>query len=200
MQSQQYELDQMVNYKITLLEDENGLSGRLQILSHVLQDAQLESLSSLDHLTLIRFHQCGVLRWMVEQGHCNLSKDVSKYSNLLMRFAGKLHFTNCTESMTLGDCLCFAMIEFDGLVSLQWLCEIHGCPHETFGGFNLLYLGAYLGRTEMVPWLITTTSWDNLVGEVCQHKACPGVLAVLHVAASRGHIIIADLLLNFDSN
>ncbi|KAL7550282.1 hypothetical protein ACHAWF_013521 [Thalassiosira exigua] len=189
-----FELERILKYKISCLEDDKALGGRLNILSRVLQD--FPNLQ-LDVLLPIRFRQCGVLRWMVEKNLVDLDADASKIETI-NRASSSFQFTSCgkdTPSMSLGTFLCFASIEYDDLSSLQWLCQHHGYLERACGGLNALHLASLLGRLEIVGWMYTTPSWRDIAQASCAYKPFVGAFAV-HIAAGQGHINVADLLLN----
>jgi len=54
----------LFEYKVALLEDDESLEGRLKILEYVVEDRELLPPHPLE---VIRYRQCGVLRWMFEK-------------------------------------------------------------------------------------------------------------------------------------
>ena len=84
--------------------------------------------------------------------------------------------------------------EYDDLQTLQWLCESYGTTSDTCDGWNLLHFSAYMGRVEIVTWLYTQPVWQTLFTSVSQRKPFQHAYAV-HIAASEGHIFLADFLL-----
>ena len=85
-------------------------------------------------------------------------------------------------------------IEYDDLQTLQWLCESYETTSDTCDGWNLLHFSAYTGRVEIVAWLYTQPEWQALVTTVSKRKPFQYAYAV-HLAASQGHIFLADMLL-----
>jgi len=193
----------LVKYKISLLEDDESLPGRLDILNYLINDTKTKASYTKNPLkyvmTAIRFRQCGMLRWLIENNHINLDLDeeVSQCSipNIIAAYIEEFHFAP-TSSMTVGEFLCLVCVEWDDLHSLQWLHEQCSDPIRLNNGFNLLHLSAFLGRIEIVAWIYTTHLWDALVKEVSERKPYTNCKAI-HIAAGEGHICIVDLLIKF---
>ena len=191
----------LVKYKISLLEDDESLSGRLDILNYLINDTKTKATYINNPLkyvmTAIRFRQCGMLRWLIENNHLDLDEEVSKCSipNITTAHIEEFHFAP-TSSMTVGEFLCLVCVEWDDLYSFQWLHEQCSDPIGLNNGFNLLHLSAFLGRIEIVAWLYTTHQWDALVNEVSERKPYTNCKA-LHIAAGESHILIVELLLKF---
>jgi len=179
--------------KICMLEDDKNLKGRLKILNYLLQRKPNTNLNVLD---AIRHRQCGVLRFMTEKGFVQLEAKASS-DRIFMTDASKLQFLErcrIPSSMTTACFLCFAAVEFDDLQSLQWICESFGTPVELCDGLSLLHFAAVMGRIEIVAWLYTQPVWHTLAMEVCRRKPFQNAFAV-HIAASLGHIFLAEMML-----
>lgn len=190
------DLKSLVEYKISLLEDDESLPGRLDILNYLINDNKTKATTNnpLKYvMTAIRFRQCGMLRWLIENNHFDLDEKVQSIE--MMVYADKFHFIP-TPSMTTVEFLCLACVEWDDLYSLQWLHEQCSDPIRLTSGFNLLHLSAFLGRIEIVAWLYTTHQWDALVNEVSEREPYSNCKA-LHIAAGEAHVLIVDLLIKF---
>ena len=98
--------------------------------------------------------------------------------------------------LSVGSYLCFAAVQFDDLQSLQYL--IQGCGIDIMfleiGGWNLAHACAYYGRLEIAMFLIIQLRSPFLFAASCRRKPWEEVNCV-HIAALRGHIMLADLLI-----
>ena len=108
---------------------------------------------------------------------------------------------SCVHFLIFISCASLSFItqytEYDDLQTLQWLCESYETTSDTCDGWNLLHFSAYMGRVEIVAWLYTQPAWQTLVTTVSKRKPFQHAYAV-HIAASEGHIFLADMLLAFD--
>jgi len=198
-----FDLESLVEYKISLLEDDESLPGRLDILNYLINDNKIKATYTKNPfkyvMTAIRFRQCGMLRWLIKNNHFDLDLDeeVSECSipNIITAYIEEFHFAP-TSSITVGEFLCLVCVEWDDLYSLQWLHEQCSDPIRLNNGFNLLHLSAFLGRIEIVAWLYTTHQWGALVNEVSKQKPYTNCKA-LHIAAGEGNVLIVDLLIKF---
>ncbi|KAL3785516.1 hypothetical protein ACHAW5_005270 [Stephanodiscus triporus] len=180
--------------KISLLEDDDNLQGRLQILEYLLtRQPRIE----LNVLEAIRHHQCGVLRFMVDRDLVQVESSASSNIIFCTKNASKLQFLESgriPSSMSTKHFLCFAAVEYDDLQSLQWICESFVVPAQSWDGWNLLHFSAFMGRIEIVAWLHTQPVWQSLNMDECRRKPFQNAFAV-HIAAIQGHILLVELLL-----
>jgi len=192
-----YHFQQLLKYKIKLLQDDEDLDGRLKVLDYLVKEKQQPRPSPLDP---IRFRQCGVLRWMVKESLIELTA-AAKEDRQLFKAAKELQFLgsqNIPTALTVGYFLCFATVEYDDLQSLQWLSHQMGVEIEDVqvNGWNLVHACAFFGRIEILAWLVDESAWHTLVESPCRRKPWEKAYAA-HVAIDRGHITAADILLHF---
>lgn len=204
-----HRLEPLAKYKVSLLEDDDALIGRLEILKYLLHDTTViakytnnihnpppKNVITMNIMTTIRFRQCGVLKFLVEMQHLvQLDEVVTMEGDYVKNYVDTFHFT-ANSSMLNGYYFCLAAVEFDDLYSLQWLVTKVGCPVVSFDGFNILHLSSYLGRIEIIAWLHTTDVWESLVEEVSTRQSYDNCTAV-YVAAGEGHILVVELLMKF---
>jgi len=182
-----------VTYRLRLLEDEDDVKGRQNILHYLLlkhEDVRL------DVLFILRQRQCWALRFMVDEKYLDLEGLAAKDENLAQN-ASTLSFLNSAHipsNMTLRCCLSFAAVQYDDLQSLEWLSEPLGAPDDLVGGWNLLHYSAFMGRIEIIGWLSTQPVWNSLVSQASTQKTFVGAYAV-HIAASCGHLHACGLLM-----
>eukprot|EP00985_Skeletonema_marinoi_P006234 scaffold2699_cov140-Skeletonema_marinoi.AAC.8 len=182
-----------VTYRLRLLEDEDDVKGRQNILHYLLlkhEDVRL------DVLFILRQRQCWALRFMVDEKYVDLEGLAAKDENLAQN-ASTLSFLNSAHipsNMTLRCCLSFAAVQYDDLQSLEWLSEPLGAPDDLVGGWNLLHYSAFMGRIEIIGWLSTQPVWNSLVSQASTRKTFVGAYAV-HIAASCGHLHACGLLM-----
>ena len=180
--------------KISLLEDDCNLQGRLQILDYLLLHCPTMKLNILD---VLKHRQCGVLRFMVDRGLVRMESNALS-NRFFMKNAKNFQFLNSgriPSSMSTKCFLCFAAVEYDDLQSLQWICESFGTPTELCDGWNLLHFSAFMGRIEIVIMLHLQPVWQSLIVQECQHEPFQDAYAV-HIAGIQGHIILVELLLD----
>eukprot|EP00984_Skeletonema_dohrnii_P006920 scaffold2465_cov93-Skeletonema_dohrnii-CCMP3373.AAC.4 len=183
-----------VKYRLRLIEDEDDVKGRQNILEHLLlKDADIR----LDVLFVLRQRQCWALRFLVDKKYLDLEELAAKDENLAQN-ASTLSFLNSghiPSNMTLRCCLSFAAVQYDDLQSLEWLSEPLGAPDDLVSGWNLLHYSAFMGRIEIIGWLSTQPVWNSLVSQASTRKTYVGAYAV-HIAASCGHLHACDLLIS----
>eukprot|EP00984_Skeletonema_dohrnii_P030095 scaffold21232_cov57-Skeletonema_dohrnii-CCMP3373.AAC.1 len=186
--------DKRFKYRLRLLEDEDDVKGRQNILEHLLlKDADIR----LDVLFVLRHRQCWALRFLVDKKYLNLEGLAAKDENLAEN-ASTLSFLNSAHipsNMTLRCCLSFAAVQYDDLQSLEWLSEPLGAPDDLVSGLNLLHYSAFMGRIEIIGWLSTQSVWNSLVSQASTRKTFVGAYAV-HIAASCGHLHACELLIS----
>ncbi|KAL7456712.1 hypothetical protein ACHAWC_009869, partial [Mediolabrus comicus] len=191
-----YRKNDCISYRLRLLQDENDVEGRREILEYLL-DKHTDVRP--DALLAMKNRQGWALRFIVEKKHLDLEAGASADKNL-SKNASTFSFLDSgriPSTMTTRYLLCFAAVQFDDMQSLQWLCESSGPPTELIGGWNLLHYSAYMGRIEIIGWLSTLPVWDSLVSQPCERKPFHGAFAV-HISASCGHINVCDLLIDLN--
>eukprot|EP00984_Skeletonema_dohrnii_P030927 scaffold22810_cov103-Skeletonema_dohrnii-CCMP3373.AAC.1 len=185
-------VNKCVTYRLRLLEDEDDVKGRQNILHYLLlKDEDVR----LDVLFILRQRQCWALRFLVDKKYLDLEGLAAKDENLAQN-ASTLSFLNSAlipSNMTLRCCLSFAAVQYDDLQSLEWLSE-SGAPDDLVGGWNLLHYSAFMGRIEIIGWLSSQPVWNSLVSQASTRKTFVGAYAV-HIAASCGHLHACDLLM-----
>jgi Ankyrin repeats (many copies) len=149
-----HDIKGLLEYKLYLLGDHDFLSQRLKTLKYLKEKGH--PLPSV--LDIIRWRQCGVLRWMVSESYIDLARPVVDFPSP-DRFVEKVHFLGgglLSEFASAGVFLCFAAAEFDDLQSLEWLIIEQNMPvtMPQCNGWNLLHACAYFGRTEIVHWIV----------------------------------------------
>eukprot|EP00984_Skeletonema_dohrnii_P000128 scaffold38_cov113-Skeletonema_dohrnii-CCMP3373.AAC.2 len=178
--------------RIALLEDDENIEGRQQILDYLIHK---EESVELDVLQPLKHRQCWALRFMIEKRL--LQVDTLARRNLqLIKASPDLLFLQDSrlEEMTVKCCLCFAAVQYDDLQSLEFLCQPSGIPVVVVGGWNLLHFAAYMGRIEIIAWISSQPAWELLVAQVCVRKEFQNAFAV-HIAAIRGHLQACDLMI-----
>ena len=68
------EEEKLVKYRLSLLQDDKNLEGRLKVLDHLMQQRPN---SCPDVLVTVRHRQCGVLRFMVDKGLVKMEANAS---------------------------------------------------------------------------------------------------------------------------
>jgi hypothetical protein len=121
------------------LEDDSALAQRLKSIELLVYNGQLDPPNALD---VIRFRQCGILRWLEGANFLKLNDLVAGDKQFHMSQARKVQFLGgkkCPVSIQTSVFLSFAAVEFDNLQSLQWILE--KCPvlaeNHVIGGLNL---------------------------------------------------------------
>eukprot|EP00985_Skeletonema_marinoi_P014014 scaffold7020_cov141-Skeletonema_marinoi.AAC.9 len=178
--------------RIALLEDDENVEGRQQILDYLIHK---EESVELDVLQPLKHRQCWALRFMIEKRL--LQVDTLARRNLqLIKASPDLLFLQDSrlEEMTVKCCLCFAAVQYDDLQSLEFLCQSSGIPVVVVGGWNLLHFAAYMGRIEIIAWISSQPAWELLVAQVCVRKEFQNAFPV-HIAAIRGHLQACDLMI-----
>ena len=109
---------ELAKYKISLLEDDKTLEGRLMILDYLIQHSSTTKFK-INAIEAIRHRQCGVLRFMVDEGLVRM--EVSASSNrMFTKVAPNL---KCLEkgripsSMTAASFLSFVAVGKSTLMS-----------------------------------------------------------------------------------
>ena len=197
-----YDYREFINYKLSLLSDDDTVEGRVKILHHLLKaDPQFKANVRFGFvLDCIRYRQTRFLEYLVEKGYVTPS-DMASTNRDIQRFASKLTFLDAgkiQKDTSVRTLLCYACVQFDDLQSLAWICVNEDALLETCNGWNLLTYASYLGRVEIVAYLNTRPrAFDSLVKSRCQRKPYEHAFAA-HVAASRGHLILAEALLEMN--
>ena len=184
---------EIIECKLMTLEDSESLKGRIAILSRVIKGHTPHRVK-LDILLAIRYRQCGIVRWMIENSLVDMSRD-AKHASLS---TGDFRFIKKVPSIPLGIFLCFAAVEYDDLSTLQWLYQSDNYDallvDRHIDGMNLLHVASLLGRLEIVGWLYNTAIWSKLVSQTCTNDDLRGAYAA-HIAAAQGHIHLTEMLL-----
>jgi len=196
--SSDYEFKRMLKHKLRLLQDDDELQGRLKVLDYLVKDKSMSPPNALD---VIRWRQCGVLRWLVENSFLDLQEKACK-DPVMVRGGKNFMFTSgqkIPQTMTIATFLCLAAIEFDDLQSFQWLVEVQEVPLSSMSlyGLNVMHLCACLGRAEIALWLIQSqTTLAPLLEDACTRSTWSGYFAA-HIAAERGFTFLAEVFLSF---
>lgn len=191
-----YYLEQLVAYKLRLLQDDDDLDVRLKAIDFLMSNCGLSPPNAVD---LIRWRQCGVLRWLVEKAFIDLSGLANEEEQILCRcksvtFVGD---KKSAQRLKTGEFLLFAAIEFDDLQTVQWLIAMQDVElqNTTCKGWNALHACAYYGRTEISHWLLSHCSAAKpLLTTLCRRKPWESMYAA-HLAVMQGFVFLADLLL-----
>jgi hypothetical protein len=140
-----YSFQALLEFKLKLLQDGEGLSGRRQVLDYLVKEHAQDPPSTLD---AIRWRQCWVLRWLADEGLLNLLGKACDEPHFVA-MANQLVFLGSPRiptSMSVGAFLCFAAVEFDDLQSLLWLLEDKKVPMEEIrcDGCNLAHTPVHI--------------------------------------------------------
>jgi hypothetical protein len=192
-----YGFSKMIQDRIQLMGDDKTLSGRLKVLDYLVKE---KSMSPPNVLSVIRWRQCGVLRWLVESSYIDLHVAACKDPVVALDGKGLMFLGGraIPNSMTVGEFLCFAAIEFDDLQSFEWLVSEQNVQLSSlrFEGLNAVHLCTYLGRAEIFLWLMESQpNLKDLAQEECTRSPWRGCFAT-HIAAEKGFTFLAELLLS----
>jgi len=190
----------LFKHRIQLHDDDVSLNGRLKILKYLVKEKKCLPPNPLD---AVRFRQCGILRWMVDESMLNLkAKAFENKCKCLVKVDKELQFLNgqrIPSHLSVGELLCFAAIEFDDMQSLEWLIVGNEISIEflTIYGWNLLHASAYFGRSEIIIFLSAHKDWMLLVTQLCTRMPWVNAYAA-HIAIEKGNINAASHLLFFN--
>jgi hypothetical protein len=191
-----YSLKSLLDFKIKLLQDGEGLAGRQQVVDYLVKEHAQDPPWALD---AIRWRQCWVLRWLASEGILDLlgKACIEPYFVATAKqlvFLGNLQIPT---SMSVGAFLCFAAVEFDDLQSLLWLLDDKevAMKESRCHGWNLAHVCAYFGRSEIALSLRSREEWRALVGEKCGRNPAEMCFAV-HIAIDKGFVFLADVFLS----
>jgi len=195
-------MKEFLKYKLYLLADDKTFEGRIKILDHVLRvDPQSKANAKFSFaLDCIRYRQTRFLEYLIEKSYVKLN-DLASANRDIHRVASKFTFLDdgkIPKDVSVRTLLCYAGVQFDDLQSLAWICTDDDALLDTCNGWNVLTFASYLGRVEIVAYLFTRKqAFDSLVKTRCQRKPYENAYAS-HVAASRGHLILAEALLEMN--
>ena len=192
-------LDCMLEDKLCLLEDDRSLQDRLKVLDYLVKE---KGMPVPNAVSVIKWRQCGILRWLTENGFTDLQEAACENATLV-REAKDLTILGgkkIPRTVTVGVLLCFASIEFDDLQTFQWLVGEQSIllSSMVLNGLNATLCCAFLGRAEMVLWLVESQSQSvltSLLEEKCTRPPWNGYYAA-HLAAEKGFTFLADVLLS----
>ncbi len=155
--SLRYDFISKLKYKLSLLRDDECLEDRLQLLRFFVSDSV--GLAPPNAVDIVRWRKCGVLRWLVAESFIRLDALAVSDMQITLRlkyvtFLGK---SAIPSSMTVGEFLLFASIEFDDLQTVQWLVEECGtrAAEVRCNGWNVMHACAHHGRTEIALWFLS---------------------------------------------
>lgn len=188
---------EVYKYKLRLLTDDENLEDRLNIVNYLVKEWGL-SPSLLDP---IRFRQCGVLRWMKKESIIDLdSAAVTQRDIVRSTASGDLQFVGgrrVPKSISVGEFLCFAAVEYDDLQTFRWLSLDMNVAVDSLviNGWNLVHACAFFGRLEFLDWLPSQPFWRSHVESPSKRE--PGDPFAAHIAVGRGHVHAARILLHY---
>mmetsp|Transcript_29648 Transcript_29648/g.81504 ORF Transcript_29648/g.81504 Transcript_29648/m.81504 type:complete len:2695 (-) Transcript_29648:60-8144(-) len=186
-------------YKISLLRDAPDLEDRIAVLKYLMKTKFQPAPHALD---AIRFRQNGILRWLCDEKILYLDSPACKSLNLLRwdkelpRYLNGTKFEKLPKSINAASVLIFACIEYDDLLSLQWILY----QRPTFlddiaiGGWNPVHAIAFFGRTEIFRSL---RSWKIQfdVNKRSERKPWRGYYP-LQLAVSNGFTDLAERMID----
>jgi hypothetical protein len=186
----------MLEYKLSLLSNDECLEDRLELLRFFVSDSV--GLAPPNAVDIMRWRKCGVLRWMVAESFVRLEapavSDMQISSRLkYVTFLGK---STIPSSMTVGEFLLLAAIEFDDLQTVQWLVEECGsrAVEVRCNGWNVMHACAHFGRSEIALWFLSQDAMEALLKAPCNRKPADKLFAV-HLTVQQGFIFLADQFL-----
>jgi hypothetical protein len=196
MSSFGYKCIMMLKYKLSLLRDEEFLENRLELLRFFVSDSV--GLVPPNAVDIVRWRNCGVLRWLVTESFVHLEALAGSNMQITHRLKYVTFLGNSTipPTMTVGEFLLLASIEFDDLQTVEWLVEECGVRAAELrsNGWNIMHACAHYGRTEVALWFLSQDALVPLLHEPCSRKPAD-MLFVVHLAVQRGFVSLADLFL-----
>ncbi|CAB9504446.1 tetratricopeptide repeat and ankyrin repeat containing 1 [Seminavis robusta] len=193
-------VSKFVGFKIQILEDDEHLPNRLNLLDFLVLEIGLPPPNPLD---CIRWRQCGVLRWMEEKGITDLkSKSLACKEPFVTgrkKVDSFLGNQAIPKQLTSSVYLAFAAVEYDDFQTLQWLISSEWITPKTAicNGWNLIHACAAFGRAEIAAWLVSVGNLQPLLKVASKRE--PGRQLAVHIALDRGFTALADLMLSWGS-
>ena len=190
----------LFKFKKSCLVDDVHLSERIDVLNYLVKEKGQSPPHVLD---VIKWRQCGVLRWLANESYIKLEDPACLSEHLLIRARTALKVTNnikinrLPKSVSIATFLAFVCVEYDDLFSLQWiLSQLSEPKNEDFwiSGWNLFHACAFFGRVEIFFHLVQTTLVSTL-NQVCERKSFRNCFSS-HIAAMKGFTKLVGYLLD----
>eukprot|EP00934_Nitzschia_sp_Nitz4_P003879 Nitzschia sp. Nitz4//scaffold167_size49223//10984//18384//NITZ4_007032-RA/size49223-processed-gene-0.31-mRNA-1//-1//CDS//3329538266//3869//frame0 len=185
-------IHRILQYVKAILQDDDGICGRLQMLNYMIVHKGARPPSPL---VVIRERNCGALRWLIEGGYVQLMEPALYMNDPNARKLLFLGGQRVSKAITTGTFLCFACVEYDSLFSLSWLVKgSNASIDQVINGFNILHVCAFFGRLEILLWISTTPLWSKLLSMAPSTR--PGFMnySIFEVAISKGHTNVVLML------
>lgn len=188
--------NEIVDYKLDLLGQSNttACSGRLQILSFLLREVPSYTKQRLSVVEIVKQRRLPFLQFMIDEKLVSLDSSATEVKDAKQAGLYFLSQERNLSAMTLLEFLILCCVEYDDLQTLVYLLGEKAGRGEslpTYDGVNLLHMAAHFGRIEVAAYL--TFSKPSLMTEVCSGRY--NNMRAVHIAVSKGHTNLADILL-----
>ncbi|CAJ1941281.1 unnamed protein product [Cylindrotheca closterium] len=189
----------MFERKIALMTDDDNVEDQWKLLDYLVKEKD----SPQPSLALaIAARQCSAVRWVDERGYSSFTGDIEPEleSHLEMTIDSAFGLGHSTGAWRENKLFLLSLltIQYDDIQTLNWLFDLHGADvlSDPTADFNLVHAAAHFGRIEIMHcYLSTLSTFASLVMKSVGDGKYKGLYAA-HVAASCGHIAIADVLLS----
>jgi ankyrin repeat protein len=189
----EYQVKALLTLKKKLVQNCN-LDNRLRTLEYLVFEKKQPPPSIID---VIRWRQCGVLRWMVDKSFVDLNA-LALNDHQLRSYKKALFLGSqaIPSAMLVGDFLCCLAVEFDDYQSLHWLLVDKKLqPTTTCHGWNLVHMCAHFGRREIFQFLLSELSEVSALVQMPSSRQNTDGLFAAHLSIHLGFVDLAALLI-----